>query len=258
MAATLLDAPPKPEPPNTEAGAGAAALLASSLAVFAAPKIDNGASFFVSPPDAAAPNADAPDGAPKLNVVLGADDALEAPVEPNAEPLEGLNENLSLPGSGAAVLGSSEVSAGFDVAVVLPPPNTGADEGPNENFCDELVPEVLVWGATPGNEKDGPVVEASAAVAVGGGATGLGVALVVFLPKSNFSGAVADGVVEVGAVVLGGTPNVDGGLGCADDDIDAAEGCEPGFANVNGAGLLVSMLGAVGAGKALVVGGVAV
>jgi hypothetical protein len=79
-------------------------------------------------------------------------------------------------------------------------------------------------------------------------AAGLEVALLVFLPKSNFSGAGADGVV---VVVVGAV--MDGGLACADADVDATEGCEVGFANVNGAGLLVSVLGA---GKALVVVGV--
>lgn len=79
------------------------------------------------------------------------------------------------------------------------------------------------------------------------GAAGLEVALLVFLPKSNFSGAGADGVVVVVGAVM------DGGLVCADADVDAAEGCELGFANVNGAGLLVSVLGA---GKGLVVAGV--
>jgi len=124
----LFEAPfvPKLELPNTDAGAGAAALLASSLAVFAAPKIDNGASFFVSPPDAAVANADVPDCGPKANVDLDAD---EAPVEPNAELPEGLNENLGFSVSGAMVLGASEVSAGFDAAVVLPPPNTDVDDG---------------------------------------------------------------------------------------------------------------------------------
>lgn len=125
LATKLLDAPPKPELPNT--GTGAAAMLASSFAVFAAPNIDNGAPFCVSPPDAAVANADVPDCGPKLNVGFGAD---EAPVEPNAEPPEGPNENLGFSVSSAAALGTSEVSVGLDAAfVLLPDPNTGADEG---------------------------------------------------------------------------------------------------------------------------------
>jgi len=107
----LLDAPLKLELPNTDA-----ALLPSSLA---APKIDNGASFFVSPPDVAVVKADVPDCGEKLNVDLGAE---EAPVP---------KENLGFSGSDAAVFGApSEVSAGFDAAaVLLPDPNIGVDEG---------------------------------------------------------------------------------------------------------------------------------
>lgn len=67
--------------------------------------------------------------------------------------------------------------------------------------------------------------------------------LLVFLLKSNFSGAGADGVDDVGAVVLGGSSDVNGGLACVDAD-DAVEGCEVGFAKVNGACLFVSVLGA--------------
>lgn len=120
----LLNAPLKPELPNTAAGAGEVALLASSLAVFAAPKMDNGVSFFASLPDAAVAN-DVPGCDAKENVDLGADEAL---VEPNAEPPEGPNENLGFSVSGTAALGASEVSAGFDtVIVLLPDPNT--DEG---------------------------------------------------------------------------------------------------------------------------------
>lgn len=77
---------PKAEPPKI-VGAEVLALLPSSLVALAAPKIDNGASvFFTSPPDdGAVAKADVPDGAPKLGVDLGAD---EAPVKPNAEPPE--------------------------------------------------------------------------------------------------------------------------------------------------------------------------
>lgn len=128
----LLETPfafaPKPEPPKTT-GAEAPALLPSSLVAFAAPKIDNGVSvFFASPPDGAVAKADVPDGAPKLGVDLGAD---EAPVKPNAEPPEsGPNENLGVSVSAALGLGASEVSAGFDAAAaLLPDPNTDADVG---------------------------------------------------------------------------------------------------------------------------------
>lgn len=72
-----------------------------------------------------------------------------------------------------------------------------------------------------------------------------------FLPKSNFSGAGADGA-EAGAALLEGAPNIDGGLARADVDAGVEEGSEPGFAKGNGAGLLVSVLDAAGAGKGLV------
>lgn len=129
----LLEMPfafvPKLEPPKT-AGVEAPALLPSSLVAFAAPKIDNGASvFFASPPeDGVMAKADAPDGAPKLGVDLGAS---EAPVKLNAEPPgSGLNENLGVSVSAPLGLGASEVSAAFDVAVaLLPEPDTDADEG---------------------------------------------------------------------------------------------------------------------------------
>lgn len=129
----LLEMPfafvPKLEPPKT-AGVEAPALLPSSLVAFAAPKIDNGASvFFASPPeDGVMAKADAPDGAPKLGVDLGAN---EAPVKLNAEPPgSGLNENLGVSVSAPLGLGASEVSAAFDVAVaLLPEPDTDADEG---------------------------------------------------------------------------------------------------------------------------------
>lgn len=120
---------PKAEPPKT-AGAEVLALFPSSLVAFAAPKIDNGASVFFTSPldDGAVAKADVPDGAPKLGVDLGAD---EAPVKPNAEPpVSGPNENLGISVSAALGLGTSEVSAGFDAAVTLPPgPNTDADVG---------------------------------------------------------------------------------------------------------------------------------
>lgn len=127
----LLETPfafvPKPEPPKT-AALEAPALLPSSLIAFAAPKIDNGASgFFTSPlDDEAVTKADIPDGAPKLGVDLGSDEAL---VKPDAEPLDsGPNENLDVSVSTPLGLGASGVSAGFDVAVaVLPEPNTDAD-----------------------------------------------------------------------------------------------------------------------------------
>lgn len=129
----LLEPPfaftPKAEPLKT-AGADVLALLPSSLVTFAAPKIDNGASvFFTSPPDdGAVAKADVPDGAPKLGIDLGAD---EAPVNPNAEPPEsGPNENLGISVSAPLGLGTSEVSAGFDAAVtLLPEPNADADVG---------------------------------------------------------------------------------------------------------------------------------
>lgn len=79
---------------------------------------------------------------------------------------------------------------------------------------------------------------------------GLGVVLATFLLKSNFSRAGADGA-EAGAVVLEGAPNIDSGVACADVDVGAEEGSTLGFANVNGVGLLVSVLGAAGAGKVL-------
>lgn len=129
----LLETPfafaPKPEPPKS-AGVEAPTLLPSSLVAFAAPKIDNGASvFFTSPPDeGAVAKADIPDGVPKFGVDLGAD---EAPVKPDAEALEGgPNENLGISVSAPLGLCASEVSAGFDAAVALPPePNTDADIG---------------------------------------------------------------------------------------------------------------------------------
>jgi hypothetical protein len=129
----LLEPPfaftPKLEPPKT-AGAEVLALLPSSLVAFAAPKIDNGASiFFTSPPDdGAVAKADVPDGAPKLGVDLGAD---EAPVKLNAElPESGPNENLGVSVSAPLGLDASEVSADFDAAVtLLPEPNADADVG---------------------------------------------------------------------------------------------------------------------------------
>jgi hypothetical protein len=85
---------------------------------------------------------------------------------------------------------------------------------------------------------------ASGAVVVGGDvAAG-------FLPKSNFSGAGADGA-EAGAVLLEGAPNIDGGLVRVDVDAGAEEGSALGFAKGNGAGLLVSVFDAAGVGKGL-------
>lgn len=195
----LLETPfafaPKPEPPKT-AAVEAPALLPSSLVAFAAPKIDNGTSvFFASPPDEGdVAKADIPDGAPKLGVDLGAD---EAPVKPDAGPPEnGPNKNLGVSDSAPLGLCASEVSAGFDAAVALPPePNTDVDVGwLNGNFCGGLDPMVLDWGVAAENVNKGlACFAASAAVAVGGDvAAGLGIVLAGFLPKSNFSGAGAD------------------------------------------------------------------
>lgn len=72
-----------------------------------------------------------------------------------------------------------------------------------------------------------------------------------FLPKSNFSGAGADGA-EAGAALLEGAPNIDVGLACADVDAGTEEGSTLGFAKGNGAGLPVSVLDAAGAKKGLV------
>lgn len=84
----------------------------------------------------------------------------------------------------------------------------------------------------------------------GDAAAGFGIVLAGFLPKSNFSGAGADGA-EAGAALLEGAPNIDVGLACADVDAGTEEGSTLGFAKGNGAGLPVSVLDA-GAKKGLV------
>lgn len=104
---------------------------------------------------------------------------------------------------------------------------------------------------------------ASAALAAGGDvAAGFEIVLAGFLPKSNFSGAGADGA-GTEALLFGGAPNIDGrlvvldvdidgGLACVDVDVGVEVGGTLGFAKGNGVGLLVSVLDAAGEDKELV------